>query len=60
MINKRGVEQLSKRPQLHAQWLDEDTLIEIMPEAVVSIGADRAELRETTITFVGNESTDDI
>jgi hypothetical protein len=41
-------------------WLDMDTEIEIMPAQVARSGDEYARRRDTTITFVHNESTDDI
>lgn len=59
-MNRRDGGQPSKLVQPYVPWLDEETLTEIMPEAVILGGAGRPKSRETTLTFIQNESTDDI
>ena len=60
MMTKTNGELPSNRVQAYLPWLDVETLAEIMPEPVVLASAGCTQLRETTITFVKNESTDDI
>jgi len=46
--------------QPYSEWLDEETLAELMPEAVVLNPVGYSRSRDTLVTLVENESTDDI
>lgn len=60
MMSSRDGEPEPKCVRPHPVWLDEDTEAEIMPPRIVLTVAGDALPRDTTVTFVENESTDDV